>query len=469
MIRFANRSEFCYTKLRPKRLIISTMKESNVSNITKRVEYYLPCKSLWLLDLKKYTCLELHKTYGEISIKQHLFNYLANLDNYIFAKFVSLLIIFAGEDDIVSNLSETDIAEMIGTSRSTIQKYVSKYTNLVFNVLAFEHHATLHNSIAGNDNYIACNSYQLLDKVFANFTVAKSATRIGASQKFKFKFKNLKTGNYFLTIYNKKTLEILNKKTNTSTSQPPIPFITLEKIEQNIDNQINTQTNFKHFNNPIYSPGFDVVGTPYPSNWYWYDKATFIKGRWYGAIHNLKKEDRERYLQQLGLTHELDLHNAMFYFMFALLPDTISEADKALYFELVKSGRLYDDAVDMFTTHAGGLLQVDVSPERSYIKERFQQYRNLLGKKKKTVSDIDYYFEQRFPTIRDWLLTQKQMQNKLAWIETDFMSRVCEKLSDGTIKFVWLHDAVYVSEEDSVRAQEIWDSVRDEFEAAFVK
>lgn len=445
------------------------MKESNVSNITKRVEYYLPCKSLWLLDLKKYTCLELHKTYGEISIKQHLFNYLANLDNYIFAKFVSLFIIFAGREDIVHDLSETDMAEMIGTSRSTIQKYVSKCSGLVFNVLASDHYATVQDHIAGNGDHIVCNSYQLLDKVFANFTVAKSATRIGVSQKFKFKFKNLQTRNYFTTIYNNKINEILNKKTNNSSIKPSIPFITLEKIGQNIDNQVNVQTSFKHFNNPIYSPGFDADGTPYPSNWYWYDGAVFIKGRWYGEIHNLKKEDREKYLQQLGLTHELDLHNAMFYFMFALLPDTISEADKALYFELVKSGRLYDDAVDMFTTHAGGLLQVDVSPERSYIKERFQQYRNLLGKKKKTVSDIDYYFEQRFPTIRDWLLTQKQMQNKLAWIETDFMSRVCEKLSDGTIKFVWLHDAVYVSEEDSVRAQEIWDSVRDEFEAAFVK
>ena len=448
------------------------MKESNVSNITKRVEYYLPCKSLWLLDLKKYTCLELHKTYGEISIKQPLFNYLANLDNYIFAKFVSLFIIFAGRDDIVHDLSETDMAEMIGTSRSTIQKYVSKCSNLVFNVLASDHYATVQDHIAGNGDHIACNSYQLLDEIFSDFAVAKSETRIGASQKFKFKFKNLKIGNYFLTIYNKKTLENLNKKINTLSIQPStpsIPSITLEKVEQNIDNQVNIQTNFKHFDNPIYSSGFDADGTPYPSNWYWYEGAVFIKGRWYGKIHNLKKEDRESYLQQLGLTHELDLHNAMFYFMFALLPDTISETDKALYFELVKSGYLYDDAVDMFTTHAGGLLQVDVSPERSYIKNRFQQYRNLLGKKKKTVSDIDYYFEQRFPTVRDWLLTQKQMQNNLAWIETDFMSRVCEKLSDGNIKFVWLHDAVYVSEADSVKALEIWDSVRDEFETAFTK
>ena len=49
------------------------------------------------------------------------------------------------------------------------------------------------------------------------------------------------------------------------------------------------------------------------------------------------------------------------------------------------------------------------------------------------------------------------------------MSLVCEKLSDGNIKFVWLHDAVYVSEADSVKALEIWDSVREEFETAFTK
>ncbi len=60
------------------------------------------------------------------------------------------------------------------------------------------------------------------------------------------------------------------------------------------------------------------------------------------------------------------------------------------------------------------------------------------------------------------------MQNRLAWIETDFISYVGEKLSAENIRFDWLHDAVYVSEADGTKAQEIWDSVRKEFETAFM-
>ena len=447
------------------------MNESNNQNTARKyAEYYLPCKSLWLLELKNHASLKLYKTYGEISIDKTLFNFLSDIDNYTFAKLVSLLIIFAGKDDIVRNLCETDMAEMIGVGRSTIQKYIAKYKNTVFNVLSAEHNATMIRSIAGDGNQIACNSYLLLNSVFADFADTQSAARKNACQTFKFKYKNLKNKNYFTTIYNNNISNNNVVKNSTSiTIKQPIPFITLAKDEQNIDNQQNKSTFFEHFKNPIYSPGFDVDNAPYPSNWYRYDKAMFTKGRWYGTIHNLQKEERQVYLQSKGLTHELDMHNAMFYFMFALFPDAVSSTDRATYFELVKSGCLYDDAVDMFTIHAGGLLETDVGPDRSYIKERFQQYRNLTGKRKKTVSDVDHYFKERFPTIRDWLLCQKQMQNQLAWIETDFMSRVCEKLSDGNIKFVWLHDAVYVSEADSVKALEIWDSVRDEFETAFAK
>ena len=446
------------------------MKESNNQNTARKyAEYYLPCKSLWLLELKNHAGLKLYKTYGEISIDKTLFNFLSDIDNYTFAKLVSLLIIFAGKDDIVRNLCETDMAEMIGVGRSTIQKYIAKYKNTVFNVLSAEHNATMIRSIAGDGNQIACNSYLLLNSVFADFADTQSAARKNACQTFKFKYKNLKNKNYFTTIYNNIILNNNVNKNSTSISiKQPIPYITLAKVEQNIDNQQNKSSFFDHFKNPIYSPGFDVDNTPYPSNWYRYDKAMFTKGRWYGTIHNLKKEERLVYLQSKGLTHELDMHNAMFYFMFALLPDTVSSSDRATYFELVKSGCLYDDAVDMFTIHAGGLLKTDVGPDRSYIKERFQQYRNLAGKRKKTIDDVDHYFEERFPTIRDWLLSQKQMQNRLAWIETDFMSLVCEKLSDANIRFVWLHDAVYVSEEDSARALEIWESVRKEFERVFM-
>ena len=179
------------------------MNESNNQNTARKyAEYYLPCKSLWLLELKNHTGLKLYKTYGEISIDKTFFNYLSDIDNYTFAKLVSLLIIFAGKDDIVRNLCETDMAEMIGVGRSTIQKYIAKYKNTVFNVLSAEHNATMIRSIAGDGNQIACNSYLLLNSVFAGFADTQSAARKNACQTFKFKYKNLKNKNYFTTIYN---------------------------------------------------------------------------------------------------------------------------------------------------------------------------------------------------------------------------------------------------------------------------
>ena len=67
------------------------MKESNNQNTARKyAEYYLPCKSLWLLELKNHTGLKLYKTYGEISIDKTFFNYLSDIDNYTFAKLVSL-------------------------------------------------------------------------------------------------------------------------------------------------------------------------------------------------------------------------------------------------------------------------------------------------------------------------------------------------------------------------------------------
>lgn len=428
--------------------------------MSKSYLFYLSCKSLWLMKLKEFASLKLHKTYGEIIIKKNLATYLTNIGDLTFAKLVSLLIIFSGRDDIVTNLNEFDMAEMINIGRATIQRLIRKYKNSAFNVLASEHQMTIPRFLAGKDEYIACNSYELIENAFTDFDLEKFCT--GSSLVIKFNYNNLLLKNYFINIY-------INKKTES----PPItstttPYNMHHKVNKFIDNQPHAHLLFKHFNNPIYDEGFDVKGTLYPVNWYKCKQAAFIKGRWYGAIHNLKKKDRKTYLKSLGLTHEIDMHNAMFYFMTAILPDTISKVEKTAYLETVKSGRLYDEVVDMFTTHGGGLLPEDFvyAPDRSDIKERFQQYRNRVGKKKKAIGDVDYYFEQKFPAIRNWLLTQKQMQNKLAWIETDFMSLVCEKLSDVNIDLVWLHDAVYVSEDNSAKAQEIWNSVRDEFEAA---
>lgn len=75
-------------------------------------EYYVSPGSLWLLYVKRYVKLNLHKTYGEVSVNHRLFKRLSGIKDDSFARFVSLLVVFAGKDDIVSDLSESDLAMM---------------------------------------------------------------------------------------------------------------------------------------------------------------------------------------------------------------------------------------------------------------------------------------------------------------------------------------------------------------------
>ena len=255
---------------------------------------------------------------------------------------------------------------------------------------------------------------------------------------------------------------------------------------QTFEKQSNIKSIFEHFRNPIYEPVFDVEHTRYPANWCLHPdtKAYFNKGRWYhGAIHRTTRgRHRKVYLEYIGLTHEIDMHNAMFYLMLSLFTDPVSEKDKAAYFDAVKRGTLYDDFIDFLyekkkrklTEIKNSAIPLDgfdprtMLPSRAEIKERFQIYRNLEGEKKDWIKDVSEFMKARFLTVHKWMRMQKQMQSRLAWIESDFISYVGEKLSVENIRFDWLHDAVYVSEADSARAQEIWDSVRDEFEKAFM-
>lgn len=165
--------------------------------------------------------------------------------------------------------------------------------------------------------------------------------------------------------------------------------------------------------------------------------------------------------------------------MNALLPDSVSVKDKAKHLELTRSGVLYDEAVKYHTIEMkipGETLDETIvvgviAPSREEIREGFQRYRNRAGKLKEEVASIDAFYRDKFPTIREWLLRVKGkrglMQNRLAWVETDFMSYLCERLSAENIQLAWLHDAVYVSDESYDRAFEIRESLMDEFERSF--
>ena len=427
------------------------------------VEFFLSPSSQWLRRLKEYVNLKLYKKHCVLSVNCELYWYLKRIGGETFARLIALFIVFSGFEDKVKGLRVLDMAKFVGVDDSTIRRYIKKYSDSAFLVIASEHTTSLHRYLIRETSQIALNSYELRESYFNCHGCVPEMSRDDFWVKFSVEYKELTMKNYLVECYNKNVILCNNNNINDkSSSTSDLAYNKACFCEQHIENQLDISVIFEHFKNPIYEAGFDETETPYPCNWPRHPdvRAFFKKGRWYGGvIHGTKKGDeRTSYLEPLGLTHELDMHNAMFYFMLALLPETVSEADKTMYYGLVRSGGLYDDAV--------GTLP---GASRDGLKKKFQRYRNSKGGNKKRIKDIDLYFMQRFPTVRDWMLGQKQMQNRLAWIETDFMSRVCEKLSAGNIRYEWLHDAVYVSEDNSPAAAEIWDSVRGEFESVFVK
>lgn len=450
---------------------------------------FFAIERILLSTVKKYTVLEPHKNYCTLKIQREIYDYFLGRIKQIdtvrkravwenIANIVFLFVHFSNSKAVVGDFTEKDLSIILGVGERTIQNYIRMSKNHFFNVLSSDNTSSYWRLRKGKGKVIFPNKYMLLMKnSFGEPDNIPEITTKNNWVKIKIVYKQLSYKDGFIKKYIDVNSVILDDK------DTGILYINLgrNEIAQNTDKQINKQVFFEHFHNPIYEQDFDEENTPHPVNWCRHPdpNALFNKGRWYGsAILGTKKgKQREAYLKYIGLTREIDMHNAMFYFMLALFPDSISKEDKDVYFELVKFGRLYDDAVDMLSTDLGksssfaadSLKGIVVGPTREWVKDRFQKYRNRKGKFKTRIKDIDFYYQEKFPTIRNWMLSEKKhMQNRLAWIETDFMSLVCEKLSDEHIRFDWLHDAVFVSETDYDKAQEIWDSVRDEFEAVFV-
>lgn len=390
---------------------------------------------------------------------------------------VSLMVAFANPRNNEAVLHETDISALLGVSVRTVQRYLSECHNVFFLALHGDNLASYHEMQSGKTDFLRPVIYQMMEeKGFSGFDFSKEIPAGKPWVKFKFNSKELHVNHRINKLFNKFKF----------TPIPHCIYIGRQNILQKTNNQLVGSIFFEHFDNPVYDSGFDVVNTLYPCNWCRHPdpKAYFTKGRWYrGSIHGTKKDkQREMYLEYKGLTHEIDMHNAMFYFMFALLSDPVSEEDKASYYETVKAGTLYDDCIDFLfekekrkqTENKNSVIIFDdqqlrvMLPSRAEVKERFQKYRNIEGEHKEWISDIAEFMGTKYPTVHDWMLEQIEvLQNRLAWCETDFMTFVGERLVAENIRFDWLHDAVYVSEADSARAQEIWDSVRDEFEKRF--
>ena len=454
------------------------------------IDDYIGGELAKLTILKEFVRVSYYKTHCVFRIHRKIYDYLLS---YIHRRIdgkdgkkderivdlYSILIYFANPRTlIVSSMTESDMAKMVGVSVRTIRRYLKNHENSLYKILPANNHESFSKVKAGMGDTILPNDYmRLIDHVFAGL---KNCPRLSARDSWKeirIEYKGLDKEKFFDYYYKK--YKTINSNNRT--------YIGGQICLQNIDKQINKCEKFVHFNNPIYEPGFNVENTPYPCNWCLHpdEKAYFVKGRWYhGAIHGTKRgRHREGYLEYKGLTHEIDMHNAMFYFMVPLLPDSILGKERTAYCETVKAGTLYDDLIeDMceklkeeLADNENGLMPSnaidahDFLPDRDTVKRDFQVYRNLKGKRKNKVRDVAVFMDEKFPTIHEWMLGNMEvMQNRLAWIETDFISYVGEKLSAENIRFDWLHDAVYVSEADGTKAQEIWDSVRKEFEAAFM-
>lgn len=445
-----------------------------------------------LYKLKQCVKLERHREYSYLKVRKVLYDYFfddlvhANtrrkrMDWEKIGNMVFLFIHFSNSKDMKLSIREKELGDILGVSERTVQRYVRKCRNHFFNVLSGNNISSFYAVKQGNADYILPNEYMLsVMNWFDGF--GKKYPKIPVRGSWV-----VNKINYKKKVIKEKTEETIeesnNKNENIKSGNDKSKGG--GKTTQSNDIQSNVSVVFEHFNNPIYQLrfGFDAWNTPYPSNWCRHpdSKAYFKSGRWTGgAIHFTKRGAvRKYYLESIGwLTHEIDLHNATFYFFAAFLPDGVSKEDKENYRNLVKSGSLYEDAVDYWTYRPGkdydgfaaaSLKNIEVAPDRGEIKDRFVRYLNNKGRRKERYADMDAYFKEKFPTIREWLVTVKEtIAVWLFWIETDFMSYFCEKLSAENIKFEWLHDGVYVSEENGARAEEIWMSVRHEFEERFM-
>ena len=351
-----------------------------------------------LTILKEFVRVSYYKTHCVFRIHRKIYDYLLS---YIHRRIdgkdgkkderivdlYSILIYFANPRTlIVSSMTESDMAKMVGVSVRTIRRYLKNHENSLYKILPANNHESFSKVKAGMGDTILPNDYMLLiDHVFAGL---KNFPRISARDSWKeirIEYKGLDKEKFFEYYYKK--YRTINSNNRT--------YIGGQICLQNIDKQINKCEKFIHFNNPIYEPGFNVENTPYPCNWCLHPdkKAYFVKGRWYhGAIHGTKRgRHREGYLEYKGLTHEIDMHNAMFYFMVPLLPDSILGKERTAYCETVKAGTLYDDLIeDMceklkeeLADNENGLMPSnaidahDLLPDRDTVKRDFQVYQGV--------------------------------------------------------------------------------------------
>ena len=175
--------------------------------------------------------------------------------------------------------------------------------------------------------------------------------------------------------------------------------------------------------------------------------------RIYHYFHSLSSDVRSSSITLNGdyITEAFDIHNACFCFLYCLLDDTVSPSDRNRYYDLVMSGKFYED-VQLWVNKT-----YNTSWDRDYAKTNANAYLNLSNekveralkaKKSANVAKICVYryFEENFPSIQQFICNNKDcLHNMINEAETKVMVNIWMTLYEQyNIEGVTLHDALYI-------------------------
>lgn len=202
-----------------------------------------------------------------------------------------------------------------------------------------------------------------------------------------------------------------------------------------------------------------------------------ISSRIWHPFHTLPREYR-KYITYQGspIVEAMDVHNCFYVLMTKAmrLSSLIGPNELAEYERLVRSGKFYE-AVEQYVLFRDG-MPIDETginyyeeeylwfrgyDKRALVKLWLQSYRNFIleGHAQHQHRNIDKFYREQFPTIRDWLFSYdtglnsegkrvKLLQSDMCRIESRVIGDVCRRLiALGTTPFS-LHDAIYLNKAD---------------------
>lgn len=208
--------------------------------------------------------------------------------------------------------------------------------------------------------------------------------------------------------------------------------------------------------------------------------------RYYHWLHSMHAIYRKRvYFNGSPLVENFDVTGCFYTLIARLMMDrgTISEQEMLRYRDLVRNGDIYNTIKEWAektyaTPWTGGTPWT-----RDQVKQRLQSWRNTLStrieaqKKRDTLfSEICEWWKANYPEIGDAIInypTYKNKENRKAKklqvdcckLETKYISgAVCSELGDkyGVIAFT-VHDAVYVTEKDKEKLDNMGVKIEDLF------